>query len=228
MSRPTLQDPRCSGPGDFEILGALCLPFLGGLAHELGNLQAAIQGNVHLLRQGPAPLEADECLDEMEECSRRIHELLSLLRRCTRPDTRPVRFGPADLLDDLAALVTPLARRRSLRVRAHRTAGLAEREGFPWRLRAALLGLFSLILDAPGGEGATLEMGLVGDDSSPVLEIGTWSPVSDLLHRALDPRDPGGGGACQRVLETLGCTVEVQDFELRTRVRIHLGGSRTF
>ncbi len=228
MTRPTIPDSQPLGAGDLEILGALCLPFVRGLAHELGNLQAGIQGNVHLLRVGQVEPAAGECLDEIDECSRRAQDLLSLLRRCTRPETRPVRFELAGVLEDLATLTTPLARPRSLQVRVHRTSDRLEREGFPWRLRAALLGLVTLILEAPGAEGSTLEMGLLGDDSNPVFEIGTWSPVSDQLCRALDLRDPGRAGACQRVLEALGCTVEVHDLEHRTRVRINLGRSWTF
>jgi len=227
VTRPTVQDSCPCGPGDLEILGALCLPFVCGLAHELGNLQAGIQGNVHLLRVGQVEPTAGQCLDEIDECSRRAQDLLSLLRRCARPETRPVRFGLAGLLADLVTLVTPLARRRSLQVRVHRTSELLEREGFPWRLRAALLGLVTLILEVPGAEGATLEMGLLGDDSNPVFEIKTWSPVSEQLCRVLDAQHPGGAGACQRVLAALGCVFEVLDLEQRTRVRIDLGRSRT-
>ncbi len=226
MTNPRIQEPAPAGAGDLEALGALCLPFLRGLAHELGNLLAGIQGNVHLLKVGQSEPLARESLGEIDECCRRTQDLLCLLRRCARPESGPVRFRPEQILDELKSLVEPLARRQGLRVMVSGGRRFPEREGFPWRLRAALLGLLEPLLEGPAVAGASLALGLVAEGSDPCFEMAFTSRLAPSLLQASDRREPGRRGACLRVLESLGCVVALEKHEDSTLVKVGLGRSR--
>lgn len=200
-------------------------PFLRGLAHELGNPVAGILGYLRFLNGGGVDPEMAEAFRDLEASARRCEELVALLGRCSRPEPAPATYAPVQLFRDAVSLLQPLARRRDVLVEVREAQGLPARVGFPWRLRAGLLGLGGLALADPIPEGSRLLLALRSRGGRVQVEIGLPSRRLDWVRRALDS---GMGalacaGAARRALEDLEQGVELEECSPGCRVIVSLG-----
>lgn len=93
--------------------------------------------------------------------------------------------------------------------------------GFPWRLRAALLGLAGLALAPPMPRQSRLLLALRPWGSGCQVEIGLPSRAPGWLRQALE--SPPGAGAALRALESLGQVVAVEEQPPGAAIVVSLG-----
>ena len=83
-----------------------------GIAHEIGNPLAAVQGYLSLIKSGLPPPQADDALDRSRSELTRIHETIQKLLTYARTgEDRPLEPGPFDLrsaLDDACEIARGL------------------------------------------------------------------------------------------------------------------------
>ncbi len=207
--------------GEADALGLLYFPFLGGLAHELGNPLSGIAGYLGFLNSGGVDLDSAEAFRDLEASARRAQELVALLARCSRPEPVASAFDPVQLFRDVANLVQPLARRQGLQVEIREVEGIPGLVGFPWRLRAALLGLVGLALAPPTPQQSRLLLTLRPGGPGCQVEIGLPSRGFVWLRQALE--SPPGAGAARRALESLGQVVAVEERPPGAAIVVSLG-----
>lgn len=126
------------------------------VAHEIRNPLTAIKGLVQLLARGEHDERDRRRLEVTLAEVARVEDILGAYLSFARPldDLRPAPLAPAELLDDLAALLEARAARVRLVVDADRSLTLV---GDRRRLQEALLNLASNALEAmPAGGTLTL------------------------------------------------------------------------
>lgn len=116
-----------------QLVAAEKLAALGevtaGVAHEINNPIAIIQGNLEIIRAelGPAANAVDTEIDLILDQVRRIHAIVDNLLRYSRPARRarsPQRVDTARLLADALVLIEHEAAARGVRVRVEQGAHL--------------------------------------------------------------------------------------------------------
>lgn len=204
---------------DTGVLSALYFPYLRGLAHELNNPLTGILGYAQLLGLGIGGEEGPtEELKEIETCAVRCRDLVALLSRCSKAEEAPVSLNLEQIFGDVALLAGPLAHRRSIHLDIRRAEGLPLLQGWPWKVRAALLGLVGVGLDNPD-DGTTSRLGLrlsaEGAGARVELDLPQVS-AQDMQSRLEASEVPNlqshsAPGVARRVLVGLGHEVAVQD-----------------
>jgi len=125
-----------------------------GLAHEIKNPLAGIQGALELLRDETAESSTQGLYDEMLGELRRVHEILHRLLESGRPaPLRLVRTDLGKLLADVGELLAPSLRRKQVELRVETAEGLPELRLDPAKLRQVLLNLVQNAAEAMGERG---------------------------------------------------------------------------
>lgn len=204
---------------DTGILGALYFPYLRGLAHELNNPLTGILGYAQLLGLGIGSDEGPaEELKEIETCAVRCRDLVALLSRCSKAEEGPVSLNVEQIFGDVVNLASPVAHRRSIQLDLHRAEGLPTLQGWPWRMRAALLGLVGVGLETedegkPGRLG--LRLAAAGSGARIVLEFPGVEPAAMRSRmetlEAPNPQSHSAPGVARKVLRGMGHDVAVEE-----------------
>jgi signal transduction histidine kinase len=167
------------------------------MSHELRTPLAALLATTDLaLRKNRAPAEYREFLDECRRSARQMNEtverMLALARLDAGVDTvRPRPLDAADVAEQAAAVVRPLAEARGLRLRVHLPAqpGAARVVADPDKLREVLTNLLHNAVQynrSPGPDGGgTVDLAVDRSNGSLVLEVrdtGIGIPPAALGH----------------------------------------------
>ncbi len=113
-----------------------------GLAHEIKNPLAGIQGAIEVLRDETNDVETQRLYGEMLSELQRVNAILMRLLESGRP--APLRLARTDLarlLGDIAELLTPALRRKRVALRTETAEGLPEVQVDPAKLRQVLVNL---------------------------------------------------------------------------------------
>jgi signal transduction histidine kinase len=160
-----------------------------GVAHEVGNPLAALQGYLGLI--GSAGTTAEQRADYLARSEAevdRIHRLVRDLVDYARP--RPPALGPVDLRTPIEAalnLAGAMPRFRGIRVERRYDEGLRQTLGDETRLLQVMLNLLLNAADAMDGRGI-LEVGARNGDGEPgwveisVTDSGVGIPAENLAH----------------------------------------------
>lgn len=204
------------GERETGVLSTLYFPYLRGLAHELNNPLTGILGYAQLLGLGIGGEEGStEELKEIETCAVRCRDLVSLLSRCAKAEEAPTSLNLEQVFGDVVHLAGPLAHRRSIHLEVKRAEGLSPLQGWPWRVRACLLGLVGVGLEDPEG-GSTGQLGLkLGPGHRIELHfphLGAEAMRTRLAaEETPDPQAHAAPATAARVLAGLGCQVAVEE-----------------
>ncbi|HLF55856.1 MAG TPA: ATP-binding protein [Thermoanaerobaculia bacterium] len=125
-----------------------------GLAHEIKNPLAGIQGALEVLRDDTPESPVRSIYEEMLAELKRVHQILEQLLTSARP--APVRLAATDvgrLLEDIAGLLRPALRRRQVELRVEVPAGLPAAQLDAAKMRQVLVNLIQNAGEAvdPGG-----------------------------------------------------------------------------
>jgi signal transduction histidine kinase len=195
-----------------------------GVAHEVGNPLAVIQGYLEILRSDRiAPEERNEYLRRVEGEVDRIHRLLRDLLDYARP--RAAVLGPLDPRRPTEAalnLLAPQPRFRDVQVTRRYEEPATEVIGDESRLLQVLLNLFLNAADAMGGRGRlTVRIARAADPAwveIAILDSGPGIPSED-LSRVFDPffttKAPGQGtglglAISRSIVESLGGEIRAE------------------
>ena len=128
-----------------------------GLAHEIKNPLAGIQGALELLRDETPDGETQRLYGEMLAELRRVNAILLRLLESGRP--APLRLARTDLarlLADTAELMSPALRRKRVVLRTETAEGLPEVQIDPAKFRQVLVNLMQNAAEAIGEGGGNV------------------------------------------------------------------------
>lgn len=219
-----------TGERETGVLSALYFPYLRGLAHELNNPLTGILGYAQLLGLGIGGDEGStEELKEIETCAVRCRDLVALLSRCAKAEEGPTSLNLEQVFGDVVHLAEPLAHRRSIHLDVKRAEGLAPLQGWPWRLRACLLGLVGVGLETPeDGNPSRLGLRLSAASAGARIELDFPLLEADALRARLlgeetpDLQAHAAPATANRVLTGLGYQVTVEERSPGSAVVIEL------
>ena len=200
-----------------------------GLAHEIRNPLASIEGAVDILERdrGSAERRA-EFLSIIKKETRRLNRLLSALLDFARPRTprvRPVRA--AELFERVLALVAHTGEREGIAFRVEADSDLPLVEADPEQLQQVLINLVLNAIQAmPKGGTITLGAAVHGDHFMiRVSDQGSGIPESE-LDKIFDPfytTKPSGTGLGLAVVHQI-----VEQHGGKIRAMRNAGGGMTF
>ncbi len=159
-----------------------------GLAHEIKNPLAGIQGALELLRDESANAETTNLYVEMLSELKRVHGILQRLLESGRP--APLRLARTDLgrlIEESAQLLRPALRRKQVELRVETAPALPELELDAAKIRQVLINLIQNAAEAMserGGKVAVRASGFEGE-SAVVLTIeddGPGIPPEQMAH----------------------------------------------
>ena len=130
-----------------------------GLAHEIKNPLAGIQGALELLRDETAEGETKRLYGEMLSELQRVNGILMRLLESGRP--APLRLARTDLgrlLNDTAELMSAALRRKRVVLRSSAAEGLPEVQIDPAKFRQVLVNLMQNAAEAMGERGGTVSV----------------------------------------------------------------------
>jgi len=140
-----------------------------GLAHEIKNPLAGIQGALEVLRDDSADGETVRIYEEMLGELRRVHVILYRLLESGRP--APLRLARTDLvklLDETSELLRPSLRRQRIELVTEAAAGLPAVRIDPAKIRQVLVNLIQNAAEAmqeSGGRIALRASGFPGEEA---------------------------------------------------------------
>lgn len=191
-----------------------------GIAHEIGNPLAAVQGYLSLMRQGLSPSERDDVLDRTLRALERIHVTIKKLLMFARPGettAEPVApFAVSTVVDEVLELVRSHPTLRLVDIRTVGFDPTLTALGHPHRLHQVLV---NLVLNAGQAMGDTKEprLELVAEPrpESVLITVRDCGPGIAAAHRAqvFDPffttKAPGEGtglglAVSRAVVESMG------------------------
>ena len=202
-----------------------------GLAHEIKNPLAGIQGAIEILRQDSDSEPTNDLYDEMLGELKRVNETLHLMLSSARPT--PLKLAETDfrkLLEELRTLLEPSLRRQGTTLRLETGDGLRPARVDAAKIRQVLVNLINNAADAmeSGGTVTIRAAPLANSDRGVLLGIQDEGPgiPEEQRQRIFEPffstkfTGTGLGLAIARSLvEQHGGTLEVQSGE---------GGGSTF
>jgi hypothetical protein len=143
-----------------------------GLAHEIKNPLAGIQGALELLRDEAKDESTRHLHDEMLGELKRVHGILQRLLESGRPaPLRPARLDVGRLLADVAELLAPSLRRRRVELAVATAEALPAIHADAAKLRQVLVNLIQNAAEAMaenGGHVTVRASGLDGGAGDPV------------------------------------------------------------
>jgi signal transduction histidine kinase len=145
-----------------------------GLAHEIKNPLAGIQGALEVLRDEAGEGESARLYSEMLEELKRVHAILHRLLESGRPaPLRLVRTDLGRLLDDTAGLLRPSLKRQGVELATEAAAELPAVEVDPAKIRQVLVNLIQNAAEAMGESGGhvRLRASAYADASAVVLTV---------------------------------------------------------
>jgi two-component system NtrC family sensor kinase len=200
-----------------------------GVAHEIGNPLAAIQGLLELMQAGDLdPEEEREFVGRIQREAERIHHTIRDLLDFSRNE--PSQGGRietsadlADVVSDTVKLVDRQTRFRDIELALSLDEGLPRVRGDHERLRQLLLNLLFNAADALGGKGRIEVRAangggvvqLVVEDDGPGIQ-------QEIIEQVFDPfvttKAPGQGtglglAVCHTIVEGLGGSIEAANRE---------------
>ncbi|TNF71741.1 MAG: hypothetical protein EP299_10995 [Acidobacteria bacterium] len=144
-----------------------------GLAHEIKNPLAGIQGALEILREDLTEQESSKLCDEMLSELERVNQTLQSLLASARPT--PAQLSDTDveqLLEDLRRLVEPGFRRRNITLDLDIAADVPKAQLDAAKMRQVLLNLVNNAADAMDGGGhITLRAGSFPDRQDLILAV---------------------------------------------------------
>jgi hypothetical protein len=144
-----------------------------GLAHEIKNPLAGIQGALEILREDLPDQESSQLCDEMLTELGRVNQTLQSLLASARP--APATLTDTDvtqLLEDLRRLVEPGLRRREITLDLDIAADVPQAQLDTAKMRQVLLNLVNNAADAMDGGGRiTLRAGSFPDRRDLILTV---------------------------------------------------------
>ena len=145
-----------------------------GLAHEIKNPLAGIQGALELLRDEASEGETKRLYGEMLAELQRVNAILMRLLESGRPaPLRLARTDLAKLLADTAELMSAALRRKKVVLRASTAEGLPEVQVDPAKMRQVLVNLMQNAAEAMGERGGNISVraGHFPQDSAVVVAV---------------------------------------------------------
>jgi signal transduction histidine kinase len=121
--------------------------FLANMSHEIRTPMNGIVGSAELLADGPLTADQRESVETIRTSAVALLTLLNDLLDLSRMEAgqltfEKVPFAPAALIEEVARMMAPQAKREQLYLRTHAGEGLpAEALGDPMRIRQVLLNL---------------------------------------------------------------------------------------
>jgi signal transduction histidine kinase len=163
-----------------------------GLAHEIKNPLAGIQGALEIIRQDDpdgsnTPLY-DEMLAELERVDGTLHSLLT----SARPSLpRLIKTDLRELLQEVYRLLEPSLRRKGVRLKTEIAPGRLEAEIDAGKIRQVLVNLVQNAAEAMDGAGGTvtLRTGALPEGEGVIVTVEDNGPGIPQEHQAkiLDP-----------------------------------------
>ncbi|HTS01228.1 MAG TPA: ATP-binding protein [Thermoanaerobaculia bacterium] len=130
-----------------------------GLAHEIKNPLAGIQGALEVLKHEAPDDSTTRLYDEMLGELQRVNGILQRLLESGRPaPLRLSRTNPGKLLAETAELLQPALARRKVEIRAHDDGPLPEILLDPAKIRQVLLNLVQNASEAMGEKGGRIDL----------------------------------------------------------------------
>lgn len=163
-----------------------------GLAHEIKNPLAGIQGALEVLRDESPDPERGHLFDEMLDELRRVHSILQRLLESGRPaPLRLVRTDLGRLLTETAELLRPSLRRKRVTLEVDLAPELPEVEVDPAKLRQVLVNLIQNGAEAMDETGGRIELRASGfaDERAVVVTVADDGPgiPRENLDRLFEP-----------------------------------------
>jgi signal transduction histidine kinase len=163
-----------------------------GLAHEIKNPLAGIQGALELLRDESADEETKTLYVEMLGELARVHGILKRLLESGRP--APLRLARCDLgrlVEETAELLRPALRRSRVELVTELAPGLPPLELDPAKIRQVLINLIQNAAEAIGERGGRVAVraGTVGHEAAAVVAVEDDGPgiPPEQLPRLFEP-----------------------------------------
>ena len=163
-----------------------------GLAHEIKNPLAGIQGALEILREDPSETDSNkELFDEMLSELRRVNGTLRTLLGSARPG--PARLAKTDLnklLDEVRILMAPGLRRQNVALELDLTEGPLEAQIDGSKIRQVLLNLIQNAAEAmENGGTVTIRASGFPEGGGIVLAVQDDGPgiPPDQLKRVFEP-----------------------------------------
>ncbi len=198
-----------------------------GVAHEIGNPLAAIQGLLELLQsEDLSKEEAAEFIDRVQRETERIHGTIRNLLDFSRHDQEGAQEDETNLKElvaDTIRLVTPQKRFERVRVVTRIAPEVTGVHGSSDRLGQLFVNLLLNAADAMEGTGTvTIDARLSKDGSMVVVQVSDNGPGIDsqVIDRIFEPfvtTKPAGKGTglglsvCQTLVDRLGGTIAVRN-----------------
>jgi signal transduction histidine kinase len=143
-----------------------------GLAHEIKNPLAGIQGALELLRDEARDEAAVRLHDEMLAELKRVHVILHRLLESGRPaPLRRTRTDLARLVDETAELLRPSLRRQRVELRVERGAGALAADLDAAKIRQVLVNLIQNAAEAMGESGGQVVVRASRLAAEPMLVV---------------------------------------------------------
>jgi signal transduction histidine kinase len=162
-----------------------------GLAHEIKNPLAGIQGALEVLRDETGEAQVRGLYEEMLGELRRVHQILEQLLDSARP--APLRLATTDierLLEDTAALLKPALKRRRIELAIEVPAGLPPARLDAAKMRQVLVNLIQNAAEAVSEGGhVTVRASPFPDDAGVILAVVDDGPgiAADVRERLFQP-----------------------------------------
>jgi signal transduction histidine kinase len=156
-----------------------------GLAHEIKNPLAGIQGALEVLRDDAPESEAAPLYGEMLAELGRVNEILRRLLESGRPaPLRLARTNLARLVDDTVELLRPSLRRRRIELDAVSAADLPQLQVDPAKIRQVLVNLVQNAAEAMEENGGriAIRIGELVDESSVAISVADDGPGISAEH----------------------------------------------
>ena len=163
-----------------------------GLAHEIKNPLAGIQGALEVLRDESRDSDTQHLFAEMLDELKRVHIILHRLLESGRPaPLRLVRTDLGKLLSETAELLRPSLRRQRVTLACEVAAGLPEVEVDPAKIRQVLVNLIQNAAEAMHERGGNIQVRASGfpEQSAVVLTVEDDGPgiADETLARLFEP-----------------------------------------
>ncbi len=198
-----------------------------GIAHEIGNPLAAIQGLLELLQsQELTSADAAEFIDRIQRETERIHLTIRDLLDFSRHDALAEEGGDTDLqtvISDTVRLVAPQKRFEGIRIHTELASDVPHVRGSSDRLGQLFLNLLFNAADAMEGTGTiSIEARRASEASDVLVQVADSGPGVDeaLIDQIFDPfftTKPAGKGTglglavCQTLVDRLGGSITVSN-----------------
>ena len=194
-----------------------------GLAHEIKNPLAGLQGAVEVLRDDEAGTGHGPVYEEMLGEIRRMNEIVQSLLHFARPSRpQPEAVDPAKLLDGAVRLMTPFLRRRGVVIETQIAPAVGRAMVDPDQLRQVLVNLVTNAAEAmPDGGHIRLGAAPLPDRQGLLVSVQDDGPgvPEDLEERIFEPfftTKHGGTGLGLAVVRSL---VEAHGGQIRVTSR---------